>query len=314
MPEPRSARHSGYVVVANAGAGSTAEQAVAAAVARLSTDAPTTLSWTQEPQECVELVRGLQDDRQLVVAGGDGSIHLALSVVAHCERIGEPVGIIPLGTGNDFARNHGIPLDPVEAADVVIAGNVVGVDAMALTGELRPDEEDHERPQFVANNIHVGLGVRAARRASRWKPYARRLSYPLATAFEGVSGDALELTVEADGATVHDGPLLAALVLLGPSMGGGVEVTPRPPEQLDLLLVEPADAGERVDLVRAALRSRLFDAERADRHQVAEVIITGRDGVDVNVDGEMVGYRSPVKVRHRPDAWKICCPRGEAQR
>ena len=308
MSAPESRRHSGYVVVANAGAGSTAEQAVAAAVARLSTDAPTTLTWTEEPAECVELVRGLQDDRQLVVAGGDGSIHLALSVVAHCDRIDEPVGIIPLGTGNDFARNHGLPLDPVEAADVVIAGNAVGVDAMALTGERR--EDDDGRPQFVANNIHVGLGVRAARRASRWKPYTRRLSYPLATAFEGVSGDPLELVVEADGETVHDGPLLAALVLLGPSMGGGVEVTPKPPEQLDLVLVEPADAGERIDLVRAALRSRLFDAERATRHQVAEVTVTGRDGVDVNVDGEMVGYRSPVTVRHQPEAWKVLLPLG----
>jgi diacylglycerol kinase (ATP) len=310
MSVPQSSRHSGYVVVANAGAGSTAEQAVAAAVARLATDAPTTLSWTQEPEECVELVRGLQDDRQLVVAGGDGSIHLALSVVAHLDRIDEPVGIIPLGTGNDFARNHGIPLDPVEAADVVIAGNAVGVDAMSLTGERRSDEHDDGRPQFVANNIHVGLGVRAARRASRWKPYARRLSYPLATAFEGVSGDPLALTVEADGSTVHDGPLLAALVLLGPSMGGGVEVTPRQPEQLDLVLVEPADTGERIDLVRAALRSRIFDAERAERHQVAEVTISGRDGVDVNVDGEMVGYRSPVTVRHRPGAWKVLLPAG----
>ena len=310
MPAPQSSRHSGYVVVANGGAGSTAEQAVAAAVARLSTDAPTTLSWTSEPEECVQLVRGLQDDRQLVVAGGDGSIHLALSVVSHCDRVDEPVGIIPLGTGNDFARNHGIPLDPVDAADVVIAGQSVGVDAMSLTGEPRPDEDDDGRPRFVANNIHVGLGVRAARRASRWKPYTRRLSYPLATAFEGVSGGPLHLAVEADGATVHDGPLLAALVLLGPSMGGGVEVTPRPPERLDLVLVEPADAGERIDLVRAALRSRLFDAARAERHQVAEVTISGRDGVDVNVDGEMIGYRSPVTVRHRPAAWKVLLPAG----
>ena len=38
------------------------------------------------------------------------------------------VGLIPLGTGNDFARGVGIPLDPAEAARVVVAGNVAPVD------------------------------------------------------------------------------------------------------------------------------------------------------------------------------------------
>ena len=307
MPTPRSPRHSGYVVVANSGAGSTAEKAVAAAVARLATDAPTTVSWTGEPDECVDLVRGLEDDRQLVIAGGDGSIHLALSAVTHLERTDGPVGIIPLGTGNDFARNHGIPLDPVEAADVVIAGHAVGVDAMTLDGE--PRDGDDGRARLVANNIHAGLGVASARTASRWKRFAGKLSYPMATAYEGVSGDPIDMTVRADGETLHEGPLLAALVLLGPSMGGGVEVTPGEPDRLDLVLVEPAGAGERVGLVAAALRSRIFDAERAARHQVSQVTLEGADGIDVNVDGEMVEYRTAVTVEHLPAAWQVLLPR-----
>jgi diacylglycerol kinase family enzyme len=297
----------GFVVVANAAAGSTESDAVASAVATLAGHAPTELRWTDDPDECLEVVRGLDDDRQLVVAGGDGSIHLALSAVTHHDRTDGPVGIVPLGTGNDFARNHGIPLDPVLAAGVIIAGHAVPVDAMRLDGEaVEPDD----RPQLVANNIHAGLGVLAARRAKGWKPYTRRFSYPLATAYEGVAGETTALTITADGHVVHDGPVLAALVLLGPSMGGGVEVMPDEPDRLDLVVVEPAEGRDRFQLVGAALRHRLHEARRAEHREVSTVTLApkGGDTVDVNVDGEMVSYRGPITLEHLPGAWRVLLP------
>ncbi len=302
-------RPGGYVVVANDGAGSTEIVAVSAAVARLAGEAPTQLVWTSEPSEFVELVRELDDDRQLVVAGGDGSIHLALETIVDLERTDRPVGIIPLGTGNDFARNHDIPLDATDAADVVIAGHVASVDAMALEGEPEGDEQG---ARMVANNIHVGLGVRAAERASNLKQVLKRFAYPVATAYEGVQGEPVELTVTIDGDQVWDGPLLAALVLLGPSMGGGVEMVPDRPHQVDVVLVEPATADERAGLVRAALRGRVFDAERAARHQASTVTIAGRDGVHTNIDGEMIRFRTPVTLTHRREAWKVFVPRARS--
>ena len=56
----------------------------------------------------------------LVVVGGDGIISLALQVLAQADI---PLGIIPAGTGNDHAREFGIPTkDPEAAADVVVDG------------------------------------------------------------------------------------------------------------------------------------------------------------------------------------------------
>ena len=58
----------------------------------------------------------------LVVVGGDGIISLALQVLAQTDV---PLGIIPAGTGNDHAREFGIPTkDPEAAADVVVDGVV----------------------------------------------------------------------------------------------------------------------------------------------------------------------------------------------
>ncbi len=299
--DPSRERPASRVVLANAGAGSTETEAVATAVAALAADAPVRLVWTEEPDDFVATVRDLGDDEQLVVAGGDGSIHLALETVTDLNRTDRPVGIIPLGTGNDFARNHGIPLDPDEAAGVVISGTPTSVDAMDL-------ECDDGGTGLVANNIHVGLGVRAAQTAADLKPKLGRFAYPVGTAYQGVRGEPVDLLVTADDHTLHDGPLLAVLVLLGPSMGGGVEVTDEDPSRIDLVLVEPADAGERVGLVVAALRSRIFDADRAQRHRVGTVTIDGRGAVDVNIDGEMITYAERITLRHHPAAWTVMLP------
>src|SRR5258705_9710126 len=68
----------------------------------------------------------------LVVVGGDGIISLALQVLAQTEI---PLGIIPAGTGNDHAREFGIPTkDPEAAADAIVDGDVETVDLGRIKG------------------------------------------------------------------------------------------------------------------------------------------------------------------------------------
>ena len=94
------------LVLTNELAGRTEQDAVAAVVAVLETGGPV------EVAECssgLDAVLDRRGDRTLVVVGGDGSLH---TTVRHLWRRGEasrcPVGLIPLGTGNDFARGVGI--------------------------------------------------------------------------------------------------------------------------------------------------------------------------------------------------------------
>ena len=54
----------------------------------------------------------------LVAVGGDGTVHLALQAVA---GTGVPLGVVPAGTGNDFAAAMGLPADPLAAADAIAA-------------------------------------------------------------------------------------------------------------------------------------------------------------------------------------------------
>ena len=110
------------LAIANANAGSTAEDTLEEAMAVLRSHCPdVTVARTGSPDELDDVLTGLGDldERRLVVIGGDGSIH---AVVASLHRNGlldrAEVALVPLGTGNDFARTLGVPLDAATAARI----------------------------------------------------------------------------------------------------------------------------------------------------------------------------------------------------
>ena len=78
-----------------------------------------------------ELVAGANDDPRadfdaVVVAGGDGTVKHALAALGHQNRV--PLGVLPIGSGNDFARDLGIPKAPAAALAVVLGGSVRTID------------------------------------------------------------------------------------------------------------------------------------------------------------------------------------------
>ena len=88
----------------------------------------------RDADEAADLARGCVADgvEALVVCGGDGLVHLGVQAVA---GTGVPLGVIPSGTGNDVARNLGLPrTDPVAAADRIIASRRRTID-LARAGD-----------------------------------------------------------------------------------------------------------------------------------------------------------------------------------
>jgi len=69
----------------------------------------------------------------LVVCGGDGTVNLAASAVAHTST---NLGIIPVGSGNGLARTASIPLNPAKAFEVVLKGKLQTTDAFDVNGSF----------------------------------------------------------------------------------------------------------------------------------------------------------------------------------
>lgn len=88
----------------------------------------------------------------IVVAGGDGTVREVAGGLAHS---GVPLGIIPLGTANLFARNLGLPRHLTRVVDVALHGSVIDIDLGQA--DLTPDQqpEAHQRQTFL---VVAGIG------------------------------------------------------------------------------------------------------------------------------------------------------------
>jgi len=127
-----------------------------------------------------------------IAAGGDGVVGGVITHIAHSDL---SLGILPLGTANDVARSLHIPLDLVQAAEVIARGEEIEIDiAMAQPAEqaphlANPDPETPALPQvapqeqaFFAHALTVGLNVQFARLATSSTTRLRygQLTYPFA--------------------------------------------------------------------------------------------------------------------------------------
>lgn len=153
----------------------------------------------------------------LAVVGGDGMISLAVQAQA---STGVPVGIIPAGTGNDLAREYGVPLDSVEAAaDVVAAGRVERVDL----GQVTPDGRE---PQVFASILCAGMDSAVNRRVNEMKLLGGPLRYVLASVIEFPLYRARRFTMTFDDAERVQAEVLLSAFAITRSYGGNMHIAP----------------------------------------------------------------------------------------
>jgi diacylglycerol kinase (ATP) len=166
-----------------------------------------TTSAEDVPPRTREAIKTLAD--AVVVVSGDGTIHQVVQ-----EMAGEnmPLGVVPAGTGNDFARALGVPLDdPEAAADRIAAGTTRAIDLLKATD------------RFITTIVASGFDSLVNKRANamRWpKGHSR---YTVATFAELRTFKPLGYTVTLDGEVVETDAMLVAVGTV-PSYGGGLRI------------------------------------------------------------------------------------------
>src|SRR5215210_6917202 len=199
----------------------------------------------RDPVRLPETVRDVLDDgseyRLLILGGGDGSVSSVVDFLAHHHVV---LGLLPLGTANDFARTLGIPSDIEGACQTIAAGKMVDVD-LGLAGD-----------NYFVNVASVGLGVEATRALSPWmKKSVGPLAYPVAAikAFLGHEPFSARLTFpDGDHEPVEYERLLQVAVGNGRFYGGGMVVAPESgidDRRLDVYAIE---MGRHRDLIGVA--------------------------------------------------------------
>lgn len=288
-----------FLVVVNASAGTADRERVDAAVAALDAEAQAQLV-TTEDLDALDAATAALDGRTLVVAGGDGSMHAAVTSLWRAGTLSDTsLALIPLGTGNDLATGLEIPDDPVAAAEVCLRGTPQMLDLITT---------DHD--EVVVNASHAGLGAVAAGESERFKDRLGPLAYPLGAMIAGVREAGWDLQVTMDGRVVHEGSTLMIGVANAPSIGGGTRlVPPAVPTDglLDVIVVSAVTAAARVAF-GVALRDGLhLDRDDVIHERGRSVTISG-EPVAHDLDGEVTEARDSCTYTLQPAAWKMLLP------
>jgi YegS/Rv2252/BmrU family lipid kinase len=220
----------------------------------------------------------------VVAAGGDGTVGSVANAVVGTPAV---IGIIPLGTSNDFARSVDIPLRPENAVRLITHGRVSRVDAGRLTRDGQP-------PRHFVHAAAAGLNVQFAKFATRADLRRRlgHLTYAVAAALAMKERPTFNCRVEYEGG-VERMQLVHLAVINAPVFGGflDLKIPGATPDDgtLHVIMVEHLP-------IRRWLRSALYPAlglHRAVRGirtmAISRFTVEPEDPIDVTLDGEIAG-------------------------
>lgn len=234
-----------------------------------------------------------------VVAGGDGTINLAVQQLA---GTGIPLGIVPVGTGNDLAAHFGIPaLAPETAAEIIHAGHRRALDLARVTGAGNAS-------RLYTTVLASGFDSYVNDRANRMRWPRGDMRYNIAILIEFLFLRATPYTLEIDGRRI-DGPFVMASVGNTRTYGGGIPICPDAVADdglLDVTVIRPAG---RLRLLR--LLPKVYKATHVGHPQVetyrGRTVRLDAAGVTAYADGDPIGAL-PLVVDTLPGALDIFAP------
>lgn len=160
---------------------------------------------------------------RLIACGGDGTLNEVLNGIMGFESAS--VGVIPMGTGNDFVRNFP-DKDRFKDVKGQILGETVKCDVIKYSGVI----EGEEKSGYCVNMFNIGFDCNVVDLTARLKTYPAlkgSLAYVAAVAGTLIKKKGADLKIDVDGKTVHEGPLLLTAIANGSFCGGGFKGVPK---------------------------------------------------------------------------------------
>ena len=255
---------------------------------------------TSAPLEACELAKQApQKYSQIIAIGGDGTIHEIVNGLmrASGERETIPLGIVPLGNGDDFAKMippetpiGSKPFDWNTAVRKIARGQTKLFDVGRISGEnLRP--ELGSGPYYFVNSFDVGFGAQSAQDLMTIPSYFKGLSAYLAAIFKTlINFPILNLRIQLDDQAPFDQPTTITAVMNGRCLGNGFWFCPdaRADDGIfDLMVSQKVGRFTILRMIPKLMRGTHVDEPIVSMYRAQRVLIESKEPIAVETDGEI---------------------------
>jgi diacylglycerol kinase (ATP) len=233
--------------------------------------------------------------RYIIAAGGDGTLNEVVNGVvgaAHRPR----VGLLPLGTGNDFARTLGLPFSIEENIDILRAGKTRAVDIVRVKSD---------RARYF---INVSAGGFSGIVRNKITPEIKRNWGPLAYIRGAAAAlpklHAYKTRIVIDGGEELSTAVYNVVIANGRFVAGGLPIAPDADPSdgfLDVILIPKLSPAEIVLLAAEIILGKHFCNRAVIFRRAKKIAVRSRPGMWFNVDGELVGS-APAEFKILPRA------------
>ncbi|WP_026700804.1 diacylglycerol/lipid kinase family protein [Salibacterium aidingense] len=262
---------------------------------------PFTARFTEGPQHATKIVEDFikENVKTIIVVGGDGTIHEVANKLVYQDI---SLGIIPAGSGNDFARCIGVPMNYLKALERILTNETEQVDLLHL-GE-----------RYCLTVTGIGFDGQIAKNVSEaaYKKYLNHirlggLSYVVSMLETLRKYQPTNVRITMDGKEMMFFDVWLVAVANAPNYGGGITICPNASYNdglLNLCIVHGMKKWELLRLFPKAYKGKHTTDENVTFLQGKEVYVSSGTPVLVHSDGEQMKER-PIHIKIEKDALRV---------
>jgi YegS/Rv2252/BmrU family lipid kinase len=233
----------------------------------------------------------------VLAAGGDGTMHEVANGLLRSHRRAA-LGVVPVGTGNDFARGIGLPRDPLAAATALVTARPRALDVGEVNG------------RYFLTIAGAGFDGEVAKLVNAWpKILSGTMMYALGILKTLATYRPVEVEISVDGTTSRDRLLMIAVGNTAWSAGGMWTVPPARPDDglLHAMIAGPLTRLETLVVLPGVFTGRHLAHKKVRIAYGREIRVTSRTPLAVQADGESIGVLPAVFTVH-PAALTVLTP------
>lgn len=253
---------------------------------------------TKKPGEAIYIAKEQSKNHDIIVAvGGDGTVNeVATGLI---DNNGGVLGIIPGGTGNDMARSLDIPMEPIEALEVLCKGYKRNMNIGSVNGSyfLNISSIGFDA-EVVKNNINIKKKIKSG------------FSYAISVIYTLFSFKRKRLEINIDGEILNDNVYLLA-VGNGKYYGGGMKILPMAKIDdgyLDICIVSNLNKLKLLFLFPTIFKgNHIKFTKHVQIYRGKNIKVKSKENLHLNIDGEIIPDKKEIEFSIEDKNIKVIC-------